>query len=216
MAESAGPAKTVATSVGKPWPLFRSLAGYSPSLLSGDLIAGLTLAAIAVPEQMATARLGGFSPQIGFFAFLAGSLGFAVFGSNRFLSCGADSTITPIFAGGLALLAASGSQNYQALAVALSLMVGVILVAGGLFRLGGIANLLSIPVTTGFLAGISVHILVSQLPSVLGLASPDGSTLHRIFVLAQNLGHANPITICIGFGVLAVRSEEHTSELQSQ
>jgi sulfate permease, SulP family len=210
MAESAGPAKTVATSVGKPWPLFRSLAGYSPSLLSGDLIAGLTLAAIAVPEQMATARLGGFSPQIGFFAFLAGSLGFAVFGSNRFLSCGADSTITPIFAGGLALLAASGSQNYQALAVALSLMVGVILVAGGLFRLGGIANLLSIPVTTGFLAGIAVHILVSQLPGVLGLASPDGSTLHRIFVLAQNLGHANPITICIGFGVLAVIAASET------
>jgi sulfate permease, SulP family len=204
MAENAKPAKTTPASVGKPWPLFRSLAGWHPGLLPGDLIAGLTLAAIAVPEQMATARLGGFSPQIGFFAFLAGSLGFAVFGSNRFLSCGADSTITPIFAGGLTLLAAAGSQNYQALAVALSLMVGVILVAGGLFRLGGIANLLSIPVTTGFLAGISVHILVSQLPSVLGLASPDGSTLHRIFVLAQNLGHANLITICIGFGVLTV------------
>ena len=58
------------------------------------------MAAIAIPEQMATARLGGFSPQIGFFAFIAGSLGFAALGSNRFLSCGADSTITPIFAGG--------------------------------------------------------------------------------------------------------------------
>src|SRR5271168_548175 len=115
------------TGPGKPnsaWPLFRSLASYRPSFLPGDLIAGLTLAAIAIPEQMATARLGGFSPQIGFFAFMAGSLGFAMFGSNRFLSCGADSTITPIFAGGLALLAAAGSQNYQALAVALSLMVG--------------------------------------------------------------------------------------------
>lgn len=202
MAENAGRSKTIAA--GKAWPLFRSLAGYRPNLLPGDLIAGLTLAAIAIPEQMATARLGGFSPQIGFFAFLAGSLGFAAFGSNRFLSCGADSTITPIFAGGLALLAASGGADYQALAIALSLMVGVILVAAGLFRLGGIANLLSIPVTTGFLAGIAVHILVSQLPGVLGLAPPDGSTLHRIFVLAQNLAHANPVTICIGFGVLAV------------
>jgi hypothetical protein len=64
--------------------------------------------AIAVPEQMATVRLGDFSPQIGFFASAAGSVGFAMFGSNRFLSCGADSTITPIFAGGMALLAASG------------------------------------------------------------------------------------------------------------
>jgi SulP family sulfate permease len=81
-----------------------------------DLVAGLTLAAIAIPEQLATARLGGFSPQIGFFAFLAGSLASRLFGSNRFLSSGADSTITPIFAGGLALLAASGSPDYLALA----------------------------------------------------------------------------------------------------
>src|SRR4051794_38315594 len=151
------------------WPLFRSLGSFRLADLPGDLIAGLTLAAIAIPEQMATARLGGFSPQIGFFAFIAGSIGFAMFGANRFLSCGADSTITPIFAGGLLLMAAAGSQDYQALAVALALMVGVILTAGSLFRLGWIANLLSTPVTVGFLAGIAVHILVSQLPGVLGL-----------------------------------------------
>jgi SulP family sulfate permease len=204
MAESAGPSEAIPALPHKAWPVFRSLAGWRPGWLPGDLIAGLTLAAIAIPEQMATARLGGFSPQIGFFAFLAGSLGFAIFGSNRFLSCGADSTIMPIFAGGLALLAVSGSADYQALAVALALMVGVILMAGGIFRLGWIANLLSIPVTVGFLAGIAVHILVSQMPGVLGVASPDGSTLHRILVLAQNLGNANLITICIGFGVLAV------------
>src|ERR1700737_673710 len=162
------------TSAKTSWPAFRSLASYRASDLPGDLIAGLTLAAIAIPEQMATARLGGFSPQIGFFAFIAGSLGFAAFGGNRFLSCGADSTITPIFAGGLVLMAASGSPDYQALAVALALMVGVIMVLGGLFRLGWIANLLSMPVTVGFLAGISVHILVSQMPGVLGLESPEG------------------------------------------
>ncbi len=124
------------------WPVFRSLASFRASDLPGDLIAGLTLAAIAIPEQMATARLGGFSPQIGFFAFIAGSLGFAALGSNRFLSCGANSTITPIFAGGLVLMAAAGSPDYQALAMALALMVGVILVIGSLFRLGWIANLL--------------------------------------------------------------------------
>src|SRR6202011_568224 len=70
------------------WPLFRSLANYRPSFLPGDLIAGLTLAAIAIPEQMATARLGGFSPQIGFFAFMAGSLAFAAFCRHRILACG--------------------------------------------------------------------------------------------------------------------------------
>src|SRR5882672_9807450 len=183
-----------------PWPIFRSLNGFRPSDLPGDLVAGLTLAAIAIPEQMATARLGGFSPQIGFFAFMAGSLGFAMFGSNRFLSCGADSTITPIFAGGLALLAAAGSPDYQALAIALALMVGVMLMASGVFRLGGIANLLSIPVTVGFLACIYVHILVSQMPGVLGLPTPGGSTLERIGTLARHVGEANIDTICIGFG----------------
>ena len=110
------------------WPVLRSLQGYRPSFLAHDLVAGLTLVAIAIPEQLATSRLGGFSPQIGFFAFLAGSLAFALFGSNRFLSSGADSTITPIFAGGLALLATSGSPDYVALAGALALMVGLVLV----------------------------------------------------------------------------------------
>jgi SulP family sulfate permease len=187
----------------KSWPLFRSLASWRPADLPGDLIAGLTLAAIAIPEQMATARLGGFEPQIGFFAFIAGSVGFAMLGGNRFLSCGADSTITPIFAGGLAALAATGSADYQAFAIALALMVGLMLVASGLFRLGGIANLLSVPVTVGFLLGISVHIMVSQLPGVLGLPAPSGSTLDRIGVIAREAGASNPVTILIGFGVLA-------------
>jgi SulP family sulfate permease len=187
-----------------PWPVFRSLASFRASDLPADLIAGLTLAAIAIPEQMATARLGGFAPQIGFFAFIAGSLGFAMLGSNRFLSCGADSTITPIFAGGLLLMATAGSPEYQALAAALALLVGVIMVAGSVFRLGWIANLLSTPVTVGFLAGIAVHILVSQLPGVLGLPAPKGPTLERIAEMAQQLGAVNPYTIAIGLFVLVL------------
>jgi MFS superfamily sulfate permease-like transporter len=186
------------------WPLLRSLQGYRLSYLTHDLVAGLTLVAIAIPEQLATSRLGGFSPQIGFFAFLAGSLGFALFGSNRFLSSGADSTITPIFAGSLALLAASGSQDYLVLAGALALMVGLVLVVGGIFRLGWIADLLSIPVTVGFLAGISIHILVSQLPGILGVPTPTGSMLQRLATLAGELPQANPFTLCIGVGVLAL------------
>jgi MFS superfamily sulfate permease-like transporter len=188
----------------KAWPVFRSLNAYRLSFLTHDLFAGLTLAAIAIPEQMATARLGGFSPQIGFFAFLAGSLAFAAFGSNRFLSCGADSTITPIFAGGLAVLAASGTPEYQLLAAALALMVGLLLLAAGIFRLGWIADLLSVPVTTGFLAGISVHILISQLPGILGLPSPEGPMLQKLATLLAHLNGTNPFTLVIGFGVLAI------------
>jgi SulP family sulfate permease len=186
------------------WPVLCSLKGYRPSYIPHDLVAGLTLVAIAIPEQLATARLGGFSPQIGFFAFLAGSLAFAIFGSNRFLSSGSDSTITPIFAGSLALLAASGSPDYAALAGALALMVGLVLVAGGIFRLGWIADLLSIPVTVGFLAGISIHILISQLPAILGLPTPAGPMLQRLATLAEQLPQSNLFTLVIGLAVLAL------------
>jgi len=193
------------SSVDKTWPVFRSLANYRFAFLSRDLFAGLTLAAIVIPEQMATARLGDFAPQIGFFAFVAGSLAFAAFGSSRFLSSGADSTITPIFAGGLAALAATGSPDYAMLAAALALMVGLMLTAAGIFRLGWIADLLSVPVTIGFLAGISVHILISQLPGILGLPAPEGGAmLQRLATLASHLGEANGFTIVIGLGVLAI------------
>jgi len=124
--------------------------------------------------------------------------------SNRFLSSGADSTITPIFAGGLALLAVTGSPEYAALAGALALMVGIVLVAGGLFRLGWIADLLSIPVTVGFLAGISIHILISQMPAILGLPSPQGPMLQRLATLLEQLPQANLFALGIGLGVLAL------------
>src|SRR6201996_7954526 len=188
----------------KKWPVFRSLANYRPQFLSRDLFAGLTLAAIVIPEQMATARLGGFAPQIGFFAFVAGSFAFAAFGGNRFLSSGADSTITPIFAGGLAALAAAGSPDYATLAAALALMVGLMLAASGIFRMGWIADLLSIPVTIGFLTGISVHILISQLPAILGLPAPEGPMLQRLVTLAEHLNETNAFTLVIGLGVLAI------------
>ena len=186
------------------FPVLSSFAGYRRDYVVGDVIAGLTLAAIAIPEQMATSKLGGFQPHIGFYAFIAGTIGFAVFGGNRFLSCGADSTITPIFAGGLALIATAGSADYQASAAMLALMVGAIALVSGIFRLGWIANLLSIPVTTGFLAGISIHILASQLPSVLGLPSPSGSTVNKLIVLAQSLGQTNAWTLAIGLGVFVI------------
>jgi sulfate permease, SulP family len=192
-----------AASGNRAWLVFKSLQFYRLQYLTHDLLAGVTLAAIAIPEQMATARLGGFPPQIGFFAFVAGSLAFAMFGSSRFVSSGADSTITPIFAGGLAILATSSDPQYLVLAAALAQMVGLLLVGAGIFRLGWIANLLSIPVTTGFLVGISVHILISQLPSILGIPAPGGSMLQRLASLLAHLDETNPITLLIGMGVLA-------------
>ena len=188
----------------RPWPLFASLSGYAARNLNQDLAAGLTLAAIAIPEQMATARLGGFPPEIGFFAFIAGAIAFAAFGANRFLSVGADSTITPIFAGGLVMWAAAGTPDYAGMSAALALAVGIILIGAGVFRLGWIADILSIPVTTGFLAGISMHIIVSQLPSLLGVSPAGGSLLHGIAVIATQLGQANLYSVALGLAVLCL------------
>src|SRR5215471_12347327 len=96
------------SSPGRRWSslLFSSFKGWTKDYLGRDMLAGVTLAAITVPEQMATAKLGGFEPQIGFYAFIGATVGFAALGSSRVLTAGADSTITPIFAGALAVFAA--------------------------------------------------------------------------------------------------------------
>ena len=198
------------TTPGRPWPVFRSLAGYQPASVARDLIAGLTLAAIVIPEQMATARLGGLPPQFGFFAFIAGAIAFLIFGSNRFMSVGADSTITPIFAGGLLLMAASGSPQYLTLAAALGVMVGIIIIGAGLGRMGWIANLLSVPVTTGFLAGIAVHIVASQAPSALGVTGASGGPLlHQLAVIWQAAPNANLYAVAIAAGVVVLTAGAH-------
>jgi SulP family sulfate permease len=185
-------------------PILQSFAGWRWNDIGRDVLAGLTLAAIAIPSQMATARLAGFGPQVGFLALIAGAIGFALFGANRWILVGADSTIAPIFAGALTLLAASGTPDYAASAAALALSVGLILVLVGVFRLGFIADLLSIPVTTGFLAGIAVHILASQAPELLGVAPPPGTLIEKFVALGTSLAESNLWTLGIGLGVLAI------------
>jgi sulfate permease, SulP family len=160
--------------------LFASLRGFRRSWLPGDLIAAMTLAAIAIPEQLATAKLVGTPPMTGLLAFAAGSLAFAAFGANRFLSVGADSTIAPVMASALAAIAAAGTAHHSAMAAALALLIGVTLLLAGVLRVGWIADLLSIPVTTGFLAGISFHIIVGQLPAILGIEAVHGPLISQL------------------------------------
>ena len=175
--------------------LFTSLRGYRIGWLPRDLVAGLMLTAIAIPGQLATARLAGMPPQTGLYAFAAGSIAFAAFGANRFMSVGADSTIAPIFAGGLAAITAAGTANYAELAALLAILVGIILVTVGLLRAGWLATVLSIPVTTGFLAGISIHIIVGELPTLLGVSEERGHVLVRLVHALGQIGEANPYTL---------------------
>lgn len=183
--------------------LFASLRGYRAAWLSRDLVAGLMLAAIAIPGQLATARLAGMPPETGLYAFAAGSIAFAAFGANRFMSVAADSTIAPIFAGGLASIAVGSALAYPQLASLLALMVGIVLVAVGLLRAGWLATLLSVPVTTGFLAGIAVHIIVGELPTLFGVPGEAGHVLVRLVHVLARLPDANPYSMALGLGVLA-------------
>jgi len=184
--------------------LFASLRDYSPGWLSGDLIAAMTLAAIAIPEQLATARLAGMAPMAGLFAFAAGTFGFAAFGANRFMSVGADSTIAPIMAGALVALAVPGSVQYAGMAATLALLVGLVLLLARIARMGWIADLLSIPVTTGFLAGISIHIIVGQLPSILGIEAIHGSLVEQFADVVGRARHFRVGPLTIGLGVLVL------------
>jgi sulfate permease, SulP family len=113
-----------------------SLHGYRSSWMMRDLVAALTLLAIAVPEQLATARLAGMPPITGFYAFIAGSVMFALLGSNPQMSVGADSTIAPLFAIGIATLASAISPHYVELVGIVAVMVGVLVALAGLLRMG--------------------------------------------------------------------------------
>jgi len=186
------------------WWVPPTLRGYRASWLGADLLGGLTLIAVALPGQMATARLANLPAVAGLYAFVAGSLVYAAVGRNRHLSVGADSTIAPLLATGVASVAAAGTAGYGTAMAFTALLVGALLVAAGLCRLGWISELLSTPVITGVLAGIAIEIVVRQIPVILGVRSTSTSTIGEIRQVAGQLGHINGWSACIAVGVLVI------------
>ncbi|MCL2418721.1 MAG: SulP family inorganic anion transporter, partial [Conexibacteraceae bacterium] len=181
-----------------------TLRGYKREWLTPDLLAAVTLLVIAVPEQLATSRLAGMPPITGFYAFIAGSLLFALLGTSPQISVGADSTIAPLFAAGIGVFATAGSSRYIDLVGLLAVMAGLIVAAVWLLRLGWIAEFLSRPIIAGFLAGVGVVIVVHQLPDLLGVAGGGSSTLGRLQHVADELHATSGWTLAIGIGVFAV------------
>jgi sulfate permease, SulP family len=184
--------------------ILSSLIGYQSASGVPDLIAAITLLVIAVPEQLATSRLAGMPPITGFYAFIAGSVLFALLGSNPQMSVGADSTIAPLFAVGIAHLAPADSSHYIALLGLLAVTVGVIVMLIGLLRLGWIAEFLSAPIITGFMAGVAIIIVVHQLPDLFGLSSVSGTNIHRVITVIGHLADTNGWTLGIGVVVFAI------------
>ncbi len=190
-------------------PVLTSLQGYQRAWAGADAVAGMTLLVIAVPEQLATSRLAGMPPVTGFYAFVAGTVLFALLGSNPQLSVGADSTIAPLFAAGVARFAAAGSERYVDLVSILAVMVGLIVVLVSVLRLGWVAEFLSAPIVTGFLSGVAVIIVIHQLPELFGLPGTSGSNEHRIGYVLTHLSQVNGWALGIGLGVLALMTVCH-------
>lgn len=179
------------------WRPFPSLAVARPG---ADLLAGVTLAAVAIPEQLATGRLAGLDPASGLVAFAAASLAFAAFGRSPSLSVGADSTIAPVIAGATAgtFVTAAGAGSSAAV---LALMVGLLLIGVRLLRLGWLAHLLSAPVGAGLMAGIAAHIAVGRLPSLLNLDMPILPIGQTLFSVVRDIEAADPRPLALGLGV---------------
>jgi high affinity sulfate transporter 1 len=181
-----------------------TLRGYRRAWLGADALAALTLVAVALPSQMATARLAGLPAVVGLYAFLAGSLLYAALGTKPHLSVGADSTIAPVLATAATAVAAAGSAGYAATMAFMALVVGALLIVVGLLRLGWISDFLSTPVITGLLAGIAVEIVVRQLPVILGVKGGGTTALGRLGVLSGQIGHTNGWCVGVALGVLAL------------
>jgi SulP family sulfate permease len=184
------------------WWVPSTLRGYRLSWLGADSSAGLALVAVVLPSQMATARLAGMPAVDGLYAFVAGALLYAILGTNRHLSVGADSTIAPVLAVGVASIAAVGTAGYRAGMALAAVLVGVLLVTAGVLRLGWIAEFLSRPVITGVLAGIGIEIAVRQLPVVLGISGGGESTIGRLRFVIDDLGHVNGWAVGVAVGTL--------------
>ena len=184
--------------------LFSSLRDLPRSRVPSEVLAGVTLLAIAVPEQLATAQLADVPAFVAILAFIAATIVFAMLGSNPILSVGADSTIAPLFAVALVRLALPNSSHYLTLVAATAVASGVIILLVGLFRLGWLADFLSAPIVIGFMIGVGLTIIVHQLPNALGLSDISGNFFHRIAQIFPQVGSANGWCVAIAIGVLII------------
>jgi sulfate permease, SulP family len=192
-------------------PLLGWLPKYDRSWLTFDIIAGLTLWGLVVPEGMAYAGIAGLPPQAGLYTLLAALLVYALLGTSRHLVVQATSATAALLASavGAALVAtaatnASDPETYQAYASAFVLVTGLVFLVAGLARLGFITQFLSKPVMDGFVAGLAIFVAVGQLNKLFGVAKPEGNTLEKFLGILKELPQANWATFVIGAIALAL------------
>ncbi|MEK6437721.1 SulP family inorganic anion transporter [Pseudonocardia sp. T1-2H] len=169
-----------------------------------ELLAGTTLAALAVPEVLGYARIAGMPVVTGLYTMLLPAVVFVLFGASRHLVVGADSATAAILAAALAGLAATGGPRYTALAGTATLVLAVLLVLARLARLGFLANFLSRTVLVGFLTGVGVQVALGQVPDMLGVAGGSGGLPARLAHLVGEFGGVSLPTLGVGLGAIAI------------
>ena len=177
---------------------------YQRAWLSRDLIAGVVLVTLLVPQGMAYAELAGLPTITGLYTTVVCLVAYALVGPSPVLVLGPDSSLGPMIAAAVLPLAAGDEQQAIALAGMLALLVGAVTLAAGIVRLGFVADLLSNPVRTGYLAGLAVVIFVSQLPKLFGFSTDANGLIDEVVAFAGNLDLTNPWALVIGFLSLAI------------
>ncbi len=185
-------------------PVLEGILPLDRSRLPTDVVAGVTLAALGIPEVMGYAKIAGMPVVTGLYTILIPIAVFALLGSSRHLVVGADSATAAILAAGLAGLAATGSPQYVALGSLVALATGVVLILARLIRLGFLADFLSRSVLIGFLTGVGIQVAMGQVGGMLGVPSGTGRTLSKFWGTLQNIGQTNGATLAVSVGVLVV------------
>jgi sulfate permease, SulP family len=183
--------------------LFASVTdGYERAGLRGDVIAGLTVWAVLVPEALAYASIAGVSPVVGLYAAPAALILYAAFGSSRHLVTGPMAATAALSAAAVGDLAAGGTDAFVALTVTLSLVVGVLALVAGLLRLGFLASFISEPVLKGFIIGLALTVIVGQLPKLFGVEKGEGNFFEKLWDLLTELGETSGLTLLVGLSSL--------------
>lgn len=185
-------------------PFMQGLLPVDRAQLPHDIIAGVTLAALGIPEVMGYTRIAGTPAVTGLYTILLPLVIFAFLGSSRFLVVAADSATAAILAGTLVTVAALGSAEYIGLTSTVAFAVAVMLVLARIFRLGFLADFLSRSALIGFLTGVGVQVAVGELAGLLGLAKQGHGPLMQLASVFQRLGETNYPTLAFSVAVLAV------------
>ena len=185
------------------FPLFSTLRNYNRTMLRGDLVAGMTVAAMLIPQSMAYAMLAGLPPVMGLYASMLPMILYALLGTSRQMSVGPVALDSILVAIGIGGIAQAGTEAYVTLVLLLAICIGLLQLLMGITRLGFLVNFLSYPVLVGFTAAAAVITALSQLNHLLGIASPAQFSIANLTEsLLQQTDKINPITLILGVGAI--------------